>query len=319
MKEPTVKDFESILDDSSIDYCGEPVECSFIAGQHIDAGSVTVSNDEEYLYVKVYSKAGFQDVSENIKMWIGQEAPSRRPPSGDFPYKVTETGDTHIFKILLSDLPEWDECGKQYDIIVHGDVLTEEGNSESGETAYGGCELTGDKPWWAYMEYETQCCEEEGPLGWLFKNTRTDEFVTCMNDSGEFGFSNQFHYDWFNLENYDATYPINIEVGDDCETFGVTVGSVELDIVSTDLGDNLKLKIITNSGYEIENYSIYIGWTNPVSEGNLDDAVTYDFKNYSTPVGEFEYLSPVSDWEGTNPGGDGPPFYVIVKLDLITE
>ena len=55
----------SIVYGTDVDYCGEPIECTLIAGQSIDAGTVSVMNDGVNLYVTVYSKAGYQDVEEN--------------------------------------------------------------------------------------------------------------------------------------------------------------------------------------------------------------------------------------------------------------
>ena len=277
--------FKSIEDDQK--YCGEPVECTFIAGQNIDAGSVTVTNDEEFLYVKVYSKAGFQDVSENIKMWIGLSPPEGRPSSGDFPYKVTENGDTHIFKIELSTLPEWDECGKQYVIIVHGDVLTEEGNPESGETAYGGCDLADGKPWWAYMEYMTQCCEEEKECMDAFAKKDSEDFYECVSmpiDGNTYNtWSSWFQYKWLaeaTENNTTVHLYLYIKDVDDCSIPQTHVGRVEWS-----LADNLvdiKVKYLINNTnkdtYKITKINLYVGSVpNPYNDdGTLKPGISSD-------------------------------------------
>ena len=317
----------------SIDYeqesCGEPMECAFIAGQTIDAGSVTVTNDEEYLYVKVYSKAGFQDVSENIKMWIGLTPPDRRPPSGHFPYKVTENGDTHIFKIELSTLPEWDECGKQYVIIVHGDVLTEEGNHGSGETAYGGCDGVDGKPWWAYMQYETQCCEEEDACmdAFGFKN-EYPVHVSCLdyeiNGTQEIVWSNLFNYKL--LDNRLWKFPLiaNADNCDPMDTQGemndpgaILVGYIYITMFSE--GEGEERKRYTTISYDIINEEYLLTDTNLyISKIENPEDLNPDNGQYTYDINSLEWDASASSYERVSwPGEyDGWDTYVIPHATL---
>lgn len=313
------------VNEEPTDQCGEPVECTLWAGQTIDAGSVTISNDDTYLYVKVYSKAGFQDVEENIKMWIGLTPPDSRPPSGHFPYKVTEDGTTHIFEIELSTLPEWDECGKSYVVIVHADVLTEEGNSGSGETAYGGCDGVQDQPWWAYMDYETQCCEEETEteLGWLYKITyqnRVKCFESIFNEEVVSGFSNRYNYI---KEDYEegVSYPVYSNVMDNCDTSQITnIGSVTIYVLGfgTDQA-SVKLVFEANDGVDISYWQGYVGWIDPILDnGKFDSSLNDKTFGLSVTDGSGEIDIPVSTWAGdmnTAPldGSKTTPQYFIIS------
>ena len=295
--------FESIEDEKN--YCGVPVECTFIAGQNIDAGSVTVSNDEDYLYVKVYSKAGFQNVSENIKMWIGLSPPDRRPPSGQFPYKVTETGDTHIFKIALETLPGAsvdDECGKQYVIIVHGDVLTEEGNSGSGETAYGGCELTGDQPWWAYMDYKTQCCEETMDAFAYKVLNPVHSFCFADDNFNTWGWSNELlSFDWRAKYN-----PLSIPIfvnGQGCDyKDAIEIGYVMVKVIPIypeSGGKEFYVRlnyVLTDSDYMIKEANLHIGTDKyPLFNGAPSvDPDSFKYQNGNLNVSQFDFTQ--IDW-----------------------
>ena len=101
------KQFIAIPNDIAINYCGSSTY-TFWAGQNIDAGTVVVGNDGQYLYVTATSTAGFQNVSENLKMWVGARIwaiclknNQGDPTNGQFPYKATVSGNSFTFKILF--------------------------------------------------------------------------------------------------------------------------------------------------------------------------------------------------------------------------
>jgi len=171
--------------DDNVDYCGEPQECTMWAGQNIDAGTVKMGNDEENLYITVHSKDGFQNVSENIKIWVGtdlNDVPTNgggNPQIGQFPCKATvaQGVETLTFVVKLEDLiPDWSslkedevcstEKSKLY-FAVHADVNVGNGDGSRGETAWGGCmefeDIIVGNPgsWWTTMEYTAQCCDED--------------------------------------------------------------------------------------------------------------------------------------------------------------
>ncbi|WKK66821.1 hypothetical protein [Lutimonas zeaxanthinifaciens] len=305
------KEYSSILNDSKVDYCGEPVECILLAGSTgIDAGTVTVANDDDYLYVKVYSKAGFQDVEENIKMWIGLEAPDRRPSAGQFPYKASEDTDTHIFKIELSTLPEWDdeECEKEYVILVHVDIKTE---SDGDQTAWAGCDGVIGQPWWAYMEYTTQCCEEEeSSLGWLYKEDSTGR-NTCFDFSkDEEGVSSMFPYAGGGVYANGKTFSVlgNVDFDEDCGvTSSVKIGEVTVYLLDWLDDKNARVKLVFNfdSNYDVTMGYVYIGWINPIISGEFDPSLTGDIASISVTGNTAEYTLLVENWPGEI--GDGGP------------
>ena len=296
-KKPVIKAFETLASDADVNYCGEkPVECTLKAGQHIDAGLVTIMNDDEYLYVKVYSEAGFQDVDENIKMWIGTEVPDKRLPAGHFPYKVTESGNTHIFQIPLSSLSSgddvvWDgECGVNNTdpliIIVHADVITKSGSSE---TAFGGCEEgQGRGAWWYYMNYVIECCDEEEELLNAFGVKHNNTQSSCASDvwtSWVFG-------GWLNgytEENPFKGMVLYLEDNDNCDNFdNQIVGHIEINIMDNDV-NTLKIKyVITDDHYALSGIDFSI------KELDIDT----DYRNFKEPVDmESEYTLYIP-WSG---------------------
>lgn len=127
----------------------------FIAGQHILAGHIYVGNDNDSLYIQVSSSAGFQGAQENLKIAFNDEPFSGRPAAGHFPYKYNlNPTDTVVYlSFSLAELGLTCDTEPFY-ITLHGDVT-------AGETAWGGIIVENDKPWWAYITYEPECCKVE--------------------------------------------------------------------------------------------------------------------------------------------------------------
>lgn len=154
----------------------------FIAGQHILAGHIYVGNDEDSLYIQVSSTAGFQGAQENLKIAFTKQPFSGRPSAGHFPYKYNiNTADTVVYlSFSLGELGLTCDA-KPFYIALHGDVkvYTEEGTA--GETAWGGKLVENDKPWWAYITYDPNCCER--------RTVNISRIVTSksyfLNDKGE--------------------------------------------------------------------------------------------------------------------------------------
>lgn len=301
-------------------FCGEPVECRLIAGQYMDAGLVTIRNDEDTLYVTVFSIAGFQDVDENIKMWVGTDLPKKRPPAGKFPYKWTESGNSHTFVIPLSSIDGWDvSCGENAEplyIIVHADVLTESG---SKETAFGGCEEGGGKgAWWYYMEYKVECCDEDD-YAFMYKGS---DHSTCFEEEGVEGWSNVHHYRYYRtltrLNNIYFNSDNNCDILSDLDIGDVTFSMINsYDAVNNPTTDEeeMNFHFLMDAGAENYEYEIYMGWVNPLDvNGELKAGIA--FATITPGTLEFDYSTLVSAW-GDYPAVDANTvFYVIIKVKM---
>ena len=152
-------------DDSTPQICGIPKVFTLWAGKNTDVGTVTVSNDEDYLYV-TYNTTGDWYLKE-VKLYVRDSEPTERLNPGKAPYK---SGDIFYARSYTFEVP-LDEFVVTCDkttlwLQAHADVvrLDEGGNEvpDSGETAYGG-NITKPKKgsWYGNISYTVQCCEEE--------------------------------------------------------------------------------------------------------------------------------------------------------------
>lgn len=116
--------------DGSIDIVKEDVsyKTNLIAGQHAIAGSITVSNDDENLFI-IYETVDNWLINET-HLYVGTTIPTNSAP-GIFPYKHEELegATTDSYEIPLEDLGV-DSSSTIY-IAAHAE-LTKEGNEEGG-------------------------------------------------------------------------------------------------------------------------------------------------------------------------------------------
>lgn len=168
---------------TSIEFPTEEKLCNltkydFVAGQTIDAGDIFVGNDKDSLYIEITSTEGFQNVSENVKMWIGTTMPfTDRPATGFFPFKYNvESGDTVIYlSFTLAELGLKCDAASFY-LIIHGDVL-----APNTETAFGGDIEGQGNAWWFYLAYTPKCCEP--PVICTLSATASVTDIKCFGSS----------------------------------------------------------------------------------------------------------------------------------------
>lgn len=147
---------------------------SLWAGQDNYAGTVTVSNDEDNIYV-TYDTNESADLKEvHVDVYSTADAvPDKRPAPGQAQYKAEELyADAYTVTVPFEDLGETVECGDDYYVIAHtaltSDDASDDGEdadsdlSNDGETAYaGGAEPydgKGKGAWFYVAEYTIECC-----------------------------------------------------------------------------------------------------------------------------------------------------------------
>ena len=320
-KESLTKEFKSVTDVSEINYCGETDECTSLwAGQNIDAGTITVGNDDTNLYVTVYSTDGFQAVDDNIKMWVGTDLPTKRPAAGNFPYKVTESGNTHTFEIPLSTIDGWSvDCGENassFYIVVHADVKVANGDGFNEETAWGGCLEGAGNAWWNYMEYTPECCDEEEECmdAFGFKYLNPDHSI-CLDymdsDVKELVWSNNFnyyylrnnrHYQFSLIANAEECVPQGMD-GTLIDDAAIVVGYIDITMFSEGEGDSVQLYTtisyhITNDDYELSDANLYLSDIERPDDLNPSNG---DY-NYGVSSAEWDSLTTTFEklpWPGT--------------------
>jgi hypothetical protein len=156
---------------SAITFCKTRDFCLW-AGQTINTGKVVIANDDNNLYVIINSLEGFQNVAENVKIWVGDnlvdlpQTNKGTPIPGQFPYKlkVDPSYTWYTVTIPFSSIKtsgKLDCSGKGLYVYVHVDAIAK----KKGETAWGGNCLA-DGPirtqgrWYYNMTYSTGCCDE---------------------------------------------------------------------------------------------------------------------------------------------------------------
>lgn len=150
------------------------------AGQTLDVGTVTVSNDAENIYVTFtlddpdYPNACFG----TLHLWVGNNLdnvpsnPQGTPVPGHFCSAdggacMDVTGmTTYTFSIPFSDLNIVDvnqACGLTLYVVSHAEVDLDCTDGDTGhETAFGGPNPGAGNRWWFYGTY-TVCCDFGNP------------------------------------------------------------------------------------------------------------------------------------------------------------
>jgi len=162
-KSSQIKLNPTILSKKDIDEisCGEDFITTLYAGQHIDIGTITVSNNEMNLFV-TYEVNGNWWLSES-HLYVGSkdEIPitdKGNPKIGHFPYHGDhDLTQTYTFTIPLANL---DDC---FVIISHASTVKKEnGENVSSETAFGfgNNEFEGNR-WGWYSDYCKKDCDDD--------------------------------------------------------------------------------------------------------------------------------------------------------------
>ena len=132
------------------------------AGQHIDAGTVTISTDGENIIIDIDAEGILVEVHISIYDDF-QDLPTTAPPPGQMQYQYHPNADTFHF-----ETPWTVEYLDDVYIIVHVALGENTGDVDvDGETGYGG-ENPGEGPrWWFYADHVFDgywyCPQDPGP------------------------------------------------------------------------------------------------------------------------------------------------------------
>jgi YD repeat-containing protein len=165
----------TLADGTVLDVCHQATYQLNAGNTFIDAGDVNVANDETNLYITVYAAFGFQNVTENLKVWVGTNLDllpvnsNGVPIQGQFPYKATVTENEYTFIIPFADIDGYGSavnCNTKFYMYVHADVFSN--NSGATDTAWGGdqCTKSQDKSakrWVCSIVYQAGCCGTPPP------------------------------------------------------------------------------------------------------------------------------------------------------------
>lgn len=289
----------SILTKSEIEQmsCGESKVVPLMAGQNINVGSVTISNDKDNLYV-VYETTEHWYLQE-VHMYVGPESKiplngGGNPVIGHFPYSKEDIEtQNYVFTVPLSEL---DDC---FSVVTHAVVSRIlYGETSQTETAFG----CGDKDfpgnrWGCYTDYCVEECDDDECFD-VFGRKEIIQYVQCLqidiDDSTLWGWSSRVPYKWlidYAAINHYLELPIYINA-DECDiNSGTQIGRVEF--TAGDNGQDLKVSYVIYpydySNYEITEINLYAGVEeNPYNEdGSLKPTIGLDnfySEEFSTPV-----------------------------------
>ncbi|NQV13829.1 hypothetical protein HQ531_00115 [bacterium] len=142
-------------------------EYTLWAGKHNDAGTVVITNDDEYIYV-TYNTNETADLGEvHVYVWTSlDDIPTRRPAPGHADYVVEGINADSYTVVIPADLA----CGDTYYVSTHAALVgndtddDEAGSGDNaGETAYAGdasspdCFDATSGAWWGYVVYSVEC------------------------------------------------------------------------------------------------------------------------------------------------------------------
>lgn len=161
----------SVIVDPAI--CGEPQVCTLWGGKTIDVGTITVSNDEDNLYVK-YETTGDWYLTQ-VHLYVLTSAPTERLSPGQAPYKVDPLPEgTKSFTFSVPFLPGFDVTCDETILYLQAHAAVErivDGTTQE-ETAYGTCDVEEPETgaWYGNIDYMVQCCDDEPPVCEEFKD-----------------------------------------------------------------------------------------------------------------------------------------------------
>jgi hypothetical protein len=137
--------------------CGQSMETTLIAGQNIPVGSVTIENDEQYLYVTYQTDGDWLITETHLDVATHPEDLKQTPKGnaipGRFAYKTDHSPGVSTV-IHAIDLSAWPSASQLY-VAAHSVVVSASGS----ETAWAeGLDFPGSD-WAMYVAYEVQSCD----------------------------------------------------------------------------------------------------------------------------------------------------------------
>lgn len=151
-----------------VTYCDTPTVVRFLAGQTIEAGSVTVGNDATDLYVTFTTTDGWHLFKTHLYVGACELMPLNNGGNlapGQFPFATDHTPyvDTYTYKIPLSRLSSSCICVAAHAEVSKADIP---GDGDK-ETAWGEGVRVSESSWAMKFEYCIKECIQEPPTDTL--------------------------------------------------------------------------------------------------------------------------------------------------------
>jgi len=233
-------------------------EYTLWAGKHNDAGTVSITNDDENIYVTYNTNETAELGEVHVYVWTGEgQLPSRRPAPGQANY-VVENIDADSYTVVI---PADISCDNTYYISTHAALVGSGDNA--GETAYGGDDFSPDcfdatkGAWWGYVTYAVECFDDDICSGSLLTNGSFEDGMNGWTTNG--------------LPNYDRG------------NFGQPSGNWSLDMLGTP-GVGLISQTISTVPGAVYEVSFAIAPNNHPYDGNTFEEIVVGFGGSSATL-----------------------------------
>jgi hypothetical protein len=147
------------INNTSNSICGTPQIQNLMAGQNIVAGTISISNDANNVYVTYTTTGGWQLQKTHLYVGDCNSVPKNKggnPQIGQFPNQTTHNPRVTSFTYTLP-LANLAAC---YCVAAHAEVVLVDGsgNVTQSETGWGQGSPFGGNSWAMIMSYCTQTC-----------------------------------------------------------------------------------------------------------------------------------------------------------------
>lgn len=297
-----------VMAQAPIAYCGTPTVVMLTAGQHIDAGTVTVGNDADYLYVTYTATNGYLLNETHLYVGTRSGVPVNKkgnPQIGHFPYGETFT--TPVSEVTYQfNLADFEEC---FIVAAHAVVTKYDGATiVDQQTAWGaGTQFITSGSWAMYFNYcKQECTEDPNPDPVYASETAFaygDNYATCFLD---WGFN---RWGWSNGPLAEGTYSFEIwAAAGQCDTDkGTLTGTLSVNYAN----GTATVTYTMYSGFMMTENHLYVGADRlpkkngvetvapgqyPLVYGDIySGQTTYTVNNLSGPI--YVVAHAVVEWE----------------------
>ncbi|MEY1640182.1 hypothetical protein [Tenuifilum osseticum] len=288
-----------------IAYCGTPTVVMLTAGQHIDAGTVTVGNDANFLYVTYTSANGY--LINETHLYVGPKSgvpvnKKGNPQIGQFPYGETFT--TPVNEVTYQfNLADFDDC---FIVAAHAVVSKYDGTTiVDQQTAWGaGNQFIVSGSWAMYFDYCKQECTNDPEPVYVQETAFAYgyNYATCFLDWGfsRWGWSNAINEGNYSFEIWAAAGQCDLSKG-------TLVGNLLVNYAN----GVATVTYSMNQGFVMLENHLYVGANRlplkngvetvapgqyPIVVGNLSTtSTTYTINNLSGPI--YVVAHAVVEWE----------------------
>lgn len=340
------------INDSSEDkHCGDAIVYELLAGQNIDVGEITVTNDQSKVYI-TYETSGNWWLTET-HLFVGEKSDlpltaNGNPKIGHYPYHGDHDHVQSVqFVIDINNDWSMNENGEYcLTISMHASVVLKnsEGIIQQSETAFGKgdqpIEFGGNRWGWFHNlclnncksvtedntsytgenenngsgNNDTQDNNHMAHFGFI-KNADKDCFSFQELNKTNWGWANEF--DFKSMEDpLSQAFPIFIKIEENCSEINIIeVGKVSMTIlgINTEYPELVMTYTLTDN-YRMKELDIYVGWLNPTLNGELANSIALEEIKLDNT--SYTYRKGIIDWPGVREDYELPKFYVISKINL---